>query len=171
VVFPEPRIVELQAKVDEVDLRRQNSLAASVREWLQRTELSPLRSRNKGPGLRAQAIASGDMRKLREEVISHGAQLNKKYPGGDDTLLHIVCREGYLRMVEFMLENKGVIKVNAENAKKRTPLHLVFSSPQLTYCGSTFGIEDGLLRLDTTGHSGGPPEDRGTFIKKWSRSI
>ena len=34
--------------------------------------------------------------------------MNRKYPNlNDDTLLHIACREGYLRMVQFITDTKN----------------------------------------------------------------
>lgn len=46
------------------------------------------------------------------KIIENGrgfAQVNKKYPNfDDDTLLHIVCREGYLHMVKFICDPKNV---------------------------------------------------------------
>ena len=34
--------------------------------------------------------------------------MNRKYPNlNDDTLLHIACREGYLRMVQFVCDPKN----------------------------------------------------------------
>ena len=47
----------------------------------------------------AESIALGNFRELREMIIGHFAQVNKRYGAWDnDTLLHIVCREGYLRI-------------------------------------------------------------------------
>ena len=51
--------------------------------------------------------------------------MNRKYPNlNDDTLLHICCREGYLRMVQFITDKKNQpqfenveLDVNVENGK------------------------------------------------------
>ena len=53
--------------------------------------------------------------------------MNRKYPNlNDDTLLHIACREGYLRMVQFITDTKNQpqfenteLDVNLENGKWR----------------------------------------------------
>jgi len=52
----------------------------------------------------ADSVACGNMRTVREQVIGHFATINRPYTGHweGDTLLHIVCREGYYTMVEFM---------------------------------------------------------------------
>ena len=55
--------------------------------------------------------------------------MNRKYPNlNDDTLLHIACREGYLRMVQFVCDPKNQpqfesveLDANLENGKWRTP--------------------------------------------------
>ena len=103
----------------------------------------------KHAGKQAEDIALGNMRALREVVIGHFAQINKKYGAwGNDTLLHIVCREGYLRMVEFIVDPKNVsqfdtteVIFNSENGKWRTPLHLVFTPPAETYCARKLGVD------------------------------
>ncbi|KAH8078543.1 hypothetical protein JL720_9741 [Aureococcus anophagefferens] len=74
-----------------LDNRKRNSLVFAVTDWT------------------AESIALGNFRELREIIIGHFAQVNKRYGAWDnDTLLHIVCREGYLRMVEFMVDPKNV---------------------------------------------------------------
>jgi len=56
----------------------------------------------------AEEIACGNMRTLRNQIITHFAMVNKNYAGGwgGDALLHICCREGYYVMVEFMINPK-----------------------------------------------------------------
>ena len=55
--------------------------------------------------------------------------MNRKYPNlNDDTLLHIACREGYLRMVQFICDPKNQpqfenteLDVDVDNGKWRAP--------------------------------------------------
>ena len=55
--------------------------------------------------------------------------MNRKYPNlNDDTLLHIACREGYLRMVQFITDTKNQpqfenteLDVDVDNGKWRAP--------------------------------------------------
>ena len=48
------------------------------------------------------------MRTMREQVIGHFTTINRPYSAHweGETLLHIVCREGYEYMVEFMFNPK-----------------------------------------------------------------
>ena len=81
--------------------------------------------------------------------------MNRKYPNlNDDTLLHIACREGYLRMVQFITDTKNQpqfenteLDVDVDNGKWRTPasrmsteggLHSNASSPGEEAVGSFF---------------------------------
>ncbi|KAH8066445.1 hypothetical protein JL722_887 [Aureococcus anophagefferens] len=166
-----------------LDNRKRNSLVFAVTDWVgtdfgkdaeslaillsKRTKESSSSGGNDPRGSRAaktaESIALGNFRELREIIIGHFAQVNKRYGAWDnDTLLHIVCREGYLRMVEFMVDPKNVsqfdtapettsetdafdtteIDFNAENNKWRTPLHVVFTPPQETYCARKIGVHD-----------------------------
>ena len=73
----------------------------------------------------SEAIAGGNFRALRGILISEWRFVNRKYPNlQDDTLLHIACREGYLRMVQFITDKKNQpqfenveLDVNLENGK------------------------------------------------------
>ena len=55
--------------------------------------------------------------------------MNRKYPNlNDDTLLHIACRECYLRMVQFITDTKNQpqfenteLDVDVDNGKWRAP--------------------------------------------------
>ena len=152
-----------------LDNRKRNSLVFSVTDWVgtdfganvealnvllsKRTKESS-GGANDPRGSRqaktAEAIALGNFRELREMIIGHFAQINKRYGAWDnDTLLHIVCREGYLRMVQFMIDPKNIsqfdtteIDFNAENNKWRTPLHIIFTPPQETFCAKKIGVTD-----------------------------
>lgn len=172
----------------EVDKRKRNSLIVSVADWVEadygrdESKVEALLSkRNKVSsaaadprGTRAakiaQSIALGNMRTLREQVIAHFAQINKRYPTfGGDTLLHITCREGFLRMVEFIVDprnisqfDRTVINYDAENDKKRTPLHVAFTPPHETFCGKRLGIENSAPRSRR-------PEDLVSGDQDWVR--
>ena len=77
----------------------------------------------------SEAIAGGNFRALRGILISEWRFVNRKYPNlNDDTLLHIACREGYLRMVQFICDPKNQpqfvnteLDVDVDNGKWRTP--------------------------------------------------
>ena len=160
-------------KEDEKDVRldnrKRNSLVFALTDWVgtdfgKNDELLQIllskRTRETSSGANdprgsraaktAEAIALGNFRELREIIIGHFAQVNKRYGAWDnDTLLHIVCREGYLRMVQFMVDPKNVsqfdtteIDYNAENGKWRTPIHLVFTPPHETFCARKIGVHD-----------------------------
>mmetsp|Transcript_25642 Transcript_25642/g.51210 ORF Transcript_25642/g.51210 Transcript_25642/m.51210 type:complete len:471 (+) Transcript_25642:186-1598(+) len=96
----------------------------------------------------ADAVANGNMRVMREQVIGHFTTINRPYTAHweGDTLLHIVCREGYAYMVEFMFnpKNRSIfdttqLVVDVENAKWRTPLHLAFTPPSATFSAARWG--------------------------------
>ena len=77
----------------------------------------------------SEAIAGGNFRALRGILISEWRFVNRKYPNlNDDTLLHIACREGYLRMVQFITDTKNQpqfenteLDVDVDNGKWRAP--------------------------------------------------
>ena len=81
----------------------------------------------------SEAIAGGNFRALRGILISEWRFVNRKYPNlNDDTLLHIACREGYLRMVQFITDKKNQpqfenveLDVNIENGKWRYDLRVL----------------------------------------------
>ena len=200
LVFPEPRVVELFESKDEdeeLEKRRRNSLQGAITEWVDAYEKEKvddlLKKRVKKPMVTskdprhakatktAEGIAQGDMRRLREQVIGHSNQINKKYATlGEDTLLHLICREGYVKMVEFLIdyfEKNGQnipekIQWNAENEKRRTPLHVLFTPPHETYCGWKFGVTDGIpnskkpdVQIDADWIRPGTPEDRHRILQ------
>ena len=81
-------------------------------------------------------------------MIGHFTTINRPYTAHweGDTLLHIVCREGYAYMVEFMFnpKNRSIfdttqLVVDVENAKWRTPLHLAFTPPSATFSAARWG--------------------------------
>ena len=122
-----------------------NSIAAAKARATDWTKMDPRAARSNKI---ADNAAMGNMRTVREQVIGHFTIINRPYTAHweGDTLLHIVCREGYLDMVEFMFnpKNRSIfdttsIVVDVENAKWRTPLHLAFTPPNYTYCAGRWG--------------------------------
>jgi len=99
----------------------------------------------------AEEIACGNMRTMREQVIGHFSTINRKYQGGwgGDSLLHIVCREGYYHMAEFMSNPKNysafdatALDYDAENNKWRAPLHVLFTPTHESFLGRKYGLQD-----------------------------
>ena len=110
------------------DSRRKNSLVFFLSQWEQCHEEAGaeaalaavqqhLKAQNKANPVqsdpiiertnqRARLVALGDFRQLRDRVIQEWSGINRFYGGSmqGDTLLHIVCREGYDRMLKFMLD-------------------------------------------------------------------
>ncbi|CAM9881832.1 unnamed protein product, partial [Phaeothamnion confervicola] len=90
------------------------------------------------------------MRRLREAVTLKWRDINRAYPGAPyygDTLLHVVCREGYLPMLRFMLSPTSrtiyetvELSVNATNVRGRTPLLLCFTPPHFTFSARAHGL-------------------------------
>ena len=79
--------------------------------------------------------------------------MNRKYPNlNDDTLLHIACREGYLRMVQFITDTKNQpqfenteLDVDVDNGKWYTSVSRISnaSSPGMMKMGGLFSdLED-----------------------------
>ena len=146
---------ESRKEVEEdlrIDNRKRNSLIFAVIEWVSAVDASnrvkdqeklatiiarrPRDTETATDDPRAsrqtkesEAIAGGNFRALRGILISEWRFVNRKYPNlNDDTLLHIACREGYLRMVQFITDKKNQpqfenveLDVNLENGKWRTP--------------------------------------------------
>lgn len=64
-------------------------------------------------------------------------------------MLHIICREGYLAMLEFLVNPKNHssfddtdVEFDILNDRKRTPLHLCFTPPILTYNAMLHGLSE-----------------------------
>jgi hypothetical protein len=60
----------------------------------------------------------------------------------NNTLLHVAAKEGYARMVEYEVDPKShsifeitEVEINPLNKKKRTPLHMAFTPPQVVFPG------------------------------------
>lgn len=94
----------------------------------------------------AMRVALGSHVALRNQVIVYWNAINRKYPSGD-ALLHICCREGYAKMVDFIIDPKNhtkkdtmVLDVNSRNRKNRTPMHVAFTPPQATFIAKKHGF-------------------------------
>ena len=125
---------ESRKEVEEdlrIDNRKRNSLIFAVIEWVSAvdanntvkdqeklatiiarrprdTETATDDPRASRQTKESEAIAGGNFRALRGILISEWRFVNRKYPNlNDDTLLHIACREGYLRMVQFITDTKN----------------------------------------------------------------
>ncbi|CAH0376042.1 unnamed protein product [Pelagomonas calceolata] len=172
---------ESRKEVEEdlrIDNRKRNSLIFAVIEWVSAvdannsvkdqeklatiiarrprdTETATDDPRASRQTKESEAIAGGNFRALRGILISEWRFVNRKYPNlNDDTLLHIACREGYLRMVQFITDPKNQpqfenveLDVNLENGKWRTPLHVAFTPPVETFCARRFGVDSKGLPL------------------------
>ncbi|CAM9167516.1 unnamed protein product [Scytosiphon promiscuus] len=154
----------------DMDTRRRNSLMFFMRDWqesstFEEQEASMLQIKryhqmeakvsqddpilaklNKVP----LQISLGDMRLLRETVIMKWKDINRSYQGPllGDTILHRVCREGYLGALKFMLDpnSKSIFETekidpSIVNKRKRTALMLCFTSPNFTEVAKSFGLE------------------------------
>ena len=172
---------ESRKEVEEdlrIDNRKRNSLIFAVIEWVSAvdahnqvkdqeklatiiarrprdTETATDDPRASRQTKESEAISGGNFRALRGILISEWRFVNRKYPNlNDDTLLHIACREGYLRMVQFITDKKNQpqfenveLDVNLENGKWRTPLHVAFTPPVETFCARRFGVDSKGLPL------------------------
>eukprot|EP00752_Nemacystus_decipiens_P013475 g11934.t1 len=154
----------------DIDTRKRNSLMFFMRDWQELstfeeqeasmlqikkyhqmeakiTQEDPILAKlNKVPI----KISLGDMRLLRETVIMKWKDINRSYQGPllGDTVLHRVCREGYLGALRFMLDpnSKSIFETetvdpNIVNKRKRTAVMLCFTSPHFTEIAKSFGLE------------------------------
>jgi hypothetical protein len=75
------------------------------------------------------------MRELKGQVIGNWKKINRKYRDplhGGNTILHFVCQEGYITMLNFLLEDANhpdfdsdvVLDVNPKNNKNRFVLDI-----------------------------------------------
>jgi ankyrin repeat protein len=97
----------------------------------------------------ARAIQAGDMHAVREAVVVNYKNINRQYieTHGGDTLLHMVCREGYYDMVAFIENPKNhsefddtPLLINTRNENGRTPIMLCFTAPSATCMGMQYGV-------------------------------
>ncbi|KAJ1449184.1 ankyrin repeat-containing domain protein [Pelagophyceae sp. CCMP2097] len=163
------RTATKEAGLVRVDNRKRNSLVFSLVEWVEtdyghnavklelllskRTkEAAPVSMDPRGSraAKTAESVALGNLRALREVVIGHFSQINKRYATmANDAILHICAREGYAAMVEFVVDPRNVsqfdtttVDYDAENEKWRTPLHIAFTPPQETFCAKRNGVDE-----------------------------
>ncbi|CAM9698882.1 unnamed protein product [Discosporangium mesarthrocarpum] len=169
----------------KADPRRRNSLMFFMQEWeraenfeQQQAALNQVKRYYKTEGKAEDmddqitaklnkipiGISLGDMKLLRQTVIMKWKDINRSYQGPllGDTLLHRVCREGYLQALQFMVDpntklmfEKEKMDPHTQNKRKRTPLMLCFTSPQFTAVAKEYG-----LRLDETTGGGVPNAQR-----------
>mmetsp|Transcript_31092 Transcript_31092/g.41123 ORF Transcript_31092/g.41123 Transcript_31092/m.41123 type:complete len:484 (-) Transcript_31092:292-1743(-) len=173
---PPPRVTYVvhkhkKNKNDKRDLRKANSLVLLIKDYHKAEKVEDLiESMEKARAKRflgaeldldeptgqpnidrqlkvAMRIGLGSHVALRNQVIVYWNAINRKYPSGDG-LLHIVCREGYLKMVEFIIDPKNhskldttELEVDLRNRKSRTPLHLCFTPPQATFVAKVHGFD------------------------------
>lgn len=95
-------------------------------------------------------IAQGNMRETRSQVINNFRKINRNYrdPWNGATIAHVVCQEGYLEMLEFMMDpskhsefDHVKLDFNICNERERTPLLLVFTPPTGTHIGQCHGVD------------------------------
>lgn len=81
------------------------------------------------------------MKELRNQVVVYFKNINRKYADHHlgNTLLHMVCQEGYYTMLQFMFNpaNRSDLDTNdlelePRNNRNRTPLMLCFTPPSAT---------------------------------------
>ena len=156
---------EDEEKKKKKDGRRRNSLAYNISTFIQYEEddFQPLCDKVRqdlvAQGLKkekvtkfskvADAVLRGNNRELKHQVVDY-SHINRKY--GDQHnqshILHFICQEGYLEMLQFLLEPKNhsrhddvPLEVDSLNNKNRTPLMLLFQPPTASYLGQKFGLD------------------------------
>lgn len=81
------------------------------------------------------------MKELRNQVVVYFKTINRKYMDHHlgNTLLHMVCQEGYYSMLQFMLNpayrsdlDTNDLEIQPKNMRNRTPLMLCFTPPSAT---------------------------------------
>lgn len=154
----------------KTDNRRRNSLAFNIQSFVtwdqesyeplcdqMRKELVAMGGLKKEKvtklSRQADAVCRGDFRELKTQVVNFQT-INRKFGAhhNDQTVLHMICLEGYPEMFEFLLNPKNHaeadhvhLEVDVKNNKGRSPLFLCFSPPPATYLGLRYGVgEDGL---------------------------
>lgn len=97
-----------------------------------------------------ESIAQGNMRETRSQVINNFRKINRNYhdPWNGATISHVVCQEGYLEMLEFILDpskhsefDHVKLDFNICNERERIPLLLVFTPPTGTHIGQCHGVD------------------------------
>lgn len=89
----------------------------------------------------ADAIMSGDMKELRNQVFVDLKTINRKYKDQHvgNTILHMACQEGYFNMVNYMFNPSNYsgldsteVEISPKNDRSRIPLFLCFTPPSAT---------------------------------------
>ena len=89
----------------------------------------------------ADAVLQGNAKELRNQVVVYWKTINRKYMDHHqgNTLLHMICQEGYYSMLQFMLNpanrsdmDQNDIDIEPRNFRNRTPLMLCFTPPSAT---------------------------------------
>ena len=89
----------------------------------------------------ADSVLHGNAKELRNQVVVYFKTINRKYLDHHlgNTLLHMVCQEGYLSMLQFMLNpanrsdvDTNELDIDPQNFRNRTPLMLCFTPPSAT---------------------------------------
>jgi len=109
--------------------------------------------RIQGMNKTADEIRDGNFRTLRNQVTNHFKTVNRRYQGKHalNSMLHITAREGYLPMIKTIFDDttripadrEVPIDVNSRNQRGRTPLHIAFGPPTLSYNCAKHGLEEG----------------------------
>mmetsp|Transcript_19406 Transcript_19406/g.43250 ORF Transcript_19406/g.43250 Transcript_19406/m.43250 type:complete len:461 (-) Transcript_19406:111-1493(-) len=161
------------AKADDKDLeekdnRKRNSIAFYISSFVEFEEdnFGPLievvmRDKNaktggKPPTIRnskfsktADSILGGNLKELRNQVVVYFKTINRHYADHhmNNTLMHMICQEGYFPMLSFMANplnrsdlDHNDLEIEPRNNRNRTPLMLCFTPPSATHCGMAFGV-------------------------------
>lgn len=91
------------------------------------------------------------MKELRNQVFVYFKTINRHYKDNHhgNTVLHMICQEGYYPMLEQLfnpanrsgMDDDVFLEVNAENDRHRIPLFLCFSPPPATRMGMLCGLD------------------------------
>ena len=104
----------------------------------------------------ATAVLLGSYKELRTQTVLHFGSINRKYNNQwlGYGLIHMVCEEGYDRMLEFMCDPKShsefdenEIEIDMKNDRGRTALQLVFTPPTGTWLGVRNGLSEKLTPI------------------------
>lgn len=166
-------------KDEAVDPRRRNSLAFNITRYVtwQEEDFNPLcdevrkdllatgaikKEKVTKFGRMADAVCRGDFRELKVQVVNFQS-INRKYGDqfNNSALIHMICQEGYPKMIDFILEPKNhseadhvEFDIDPLNNKKRTPLLLLFTPPSATYLGLRHGIDSEGMPVSPMGNGG-----------------
>lgn len=99
----------------------------------------------------ANQVRAGNMRTLRGQITNHFKTINRRFQAKHalNSLLHICAIEAYLPMIKIIFDDttripadrEVPILVDSKNQRGRTPLHLAFGPPTLTWNASKLGME------------------------------